>query len=433
MHSAAHSPVEVDCPAGTVLGTLDSTAGVRRFHSVPFSRIAAPFNDALPAAGGMLIDATSPRPSATALSLTTPADARPGSDLPVMVFIHGGRFEEGSHADPRTNAAAFAAHGVIQVQLGYRLKLPGLARFTDDAPSHYRAVHDCQLGLEWVQRNIESFGGDPTNVTLVGQSAGAAVALWLTRRDHYRGGFRRLLAMSPAFPRSGYASRKPVIRAAVGAALTRDRLNALHARSPEKLERAYRRIRATYFTDMALGPAPLEPAELAEVDMVVTSTREEMLPTCARSDGWGMGPATVRVAGPGMALRPSRARRYARAVGAFDGHHLGGHLVGDSIIRRWVDAVSESAPGRVWQAEIVSAAGPVHHSGELDAVFGTGRFAAGEGLNGWLLDFCRGRLPGWPEYRTDDAPGRQVLRAEVSGTSCEVVTDPLGHVRRAFG
>ncbi|WP_349676585.1 carboxylesterase family protein, partial [Corynebacterium sp. UBA2622] len=52
---------------------------------------------------------------------------------------------------------------MIQVRVGYRLRLAGLARFPDDAPSHYRAAHDCQLALEWVQRNIEAFGGDPTN------------------------------------------------------------------------------------------------------------------------------------------------------------------------------------------------------------------------------------------------------------------------------
>lgn len=420
MSQPSPETVEVSCPAGTVVGLASEDEGVRRFSSIPYSRISAPFNDALPAPAGQLIDATSPRPEATALSLTTPASARPGSDLPVMVFIHGGRFEEGTHADPRTGAAGFAREGVIQVQVGYRLKLPGLARFPDDAPSHFRAAHDCQLALEWVQRNIESFGGDPTNVTLVGQSAGAALALWLCRRDHFRGGFRRVVAMSPAFPRMTYEQRKPVLRAALGKPLTRAALNNA---APTRVERGYSRLRTLYFTDMALGPAPLDPSELAEVDIVLTSTREEMYRSGAGPDGHGWGELAMRGLGRRMGLPLSRYRAYIDGVRALDPGHLSGRLIGDSLIRRWVDAAAEGAPGSTWQAELTAGRRPLHHSDEL-----TPLFTPGTALNEWLVGYCRGEEPGWPEYR----PGRRVLRADIAGGGCAVVEDPLGYVRRAF-
>ncbi|MEX3504869.1 carboxylesterase family protein [Corynebacterium sp. LK2510] len=413
---------EVTCPAGTVVGCATETT--RSFHSIPYSRISALFNDAVPAPAASLIDATLPRPDSTALSITTPAHARPGADLPVMVFIHGGRFEEGSHADSTTGAEGFARQGVIQVRIGYRLRLAGLLQFPDDVASHFRAAHDCQLALEWVQRNIESFGGDPTNVTLVGQSAGAALVLWLARRDHFRGGFRRALVMSPAFPRVTSSRRRTVLRAALGKPLTRAALNNAAA---TRVERAYRRLRTAYFTDMALGPGPLDAAELAEVDLVVTSTREEMHRSGSRIDSIGLGAAFVRTVGAAMGLKRQRASAYLKAARRVAPGHLAGQLIGDSLIRRWVDQVAEGAPGRVWQAEFASASSssPVHHCDDLVHLF-----TEGTALNAWVVDFCHGRLPTWPEYRNDD---RSVARIAADGTGCEIVKDPLGYVREAFG
>lgn len=204
MSSTART-AEVTCPAGTVIGVRDGACN--HFRSVPYARVARPFDDPVAPARGMLIRATTDASAAPALSITTPAGARAMADLPVMVWIHGGRFEEGSHTELVSNPAGVAAAGVVHVRVGYRLKFPGMLPVTADAPGHYRAAADCAAALTWIQRNIEAFGGDPTNVTVVGQSAGGALALWLTRRDHYRGEFRRALAISPAFPRRGFESR----------------------------------------------------------------------------------------------------------------------------------------------------------------------------------------------------------------------------------
>ena len=109
------------------------------------------------------------------LSITAPASAKPLDDLPVVVFIHGGSYDAGSYDEPWFNAVPFARDEVVTVSVSYRLGFSGFTRFDDEEPNRYRGIDDCEMALEWVQKNIENFGGNPTNVTLVGQSAGAGI------------------------------------------------------------------------------------------------------------------------------------------------------------------------------------------------------------------------------------------------------------------
>ncbi|MGW8329124.1 carboxylesterase/lipase family protein [Streptomyces sp. NPDC055897] len=92
---------------------------------------------------------------------------------PVMVFVHGGGFVAGSTSADLYDGAAFARDGVVLVTLNYRL---GIAGFLDlpDAPAN-RGLLDVVAALRWVRSNIAGFGGDPDNVTLFGQSAGATI------------------------------------------------------------------------------------------------------------------------------------------------------------------------------------------------------------------------------------------------------------------
>lgn len=402
---------EVTCPAGTVVGVTRD--GVRAFESVHYSRVAAAFDDPLPQEQGLLIDATSPQPGTAALSVTSPEGARPGADLPVVVWIHGGRYEEGDHTETFMGPEAFARAGVVLVRVGYRLKFPGFLPLHSDAPGHFRGVADCAEALSWLQRNIESFGGDPTNVTVVGQSAGAGIALWLARRDHYKGEFRRALALSPAFPRGAFAARKWAARGALSTPLTRDALNALYRDNPQRMERGYQRFRTQYFTDCAVGPHPFDGAELAEVDLVVTSTRDEFAEHGAALDRAGVGAAYVRAAGRRMGLKRGAAGAYIGAVRAA-GRPVAGQFMSDALIRRWVDEACEHAPGNVWQAEFPSG----RHSSELARVF-----RPGDPLNGWLLGFARAGEVGWEGYR---------FRREAMRVGSGEVCDPLGYLRGCF-
>lgn len=410
----------VTCPAGRITGTDDGQ--VRRFNSIPYSTIPGNFYDAGPRPETTeLIDATVARPAAIALSITTPTAARPLSDLPVIVYIHGGRYEHGSHVDPRADGTANALHNVITVQIGYRVGLPGFMRFHDDPDSHYRGIHDCDLALEWVQRNIESFGGDPTNVTVVGQSAGATTALWLARTDHYRGAFRRVLAASPAYPRASYQQRKWLLRLTTGLPLTREHMSRA---KPTRWQRGYQQFRNLLALDIALGPHPLDGAALSEVPIVVSSMRDEFyhMAGAAHLDKAGLGGVGARLLGRAMGIR--NVGDFIAAARAIDPDHITGRLVGDASNRRWVDQVADESPHDVWMIEFIGDANhPAEHCCELRPLFGLTESP----LHDWLLDFARTGETGFAPYGAE----RTALRVNLADGASDVVKDPLGYVRSA--
>ena len=111
------------------------------------------------------------------LNVWTP-NANPAAKLPVMVWIYGGYFRSGGSARPIYDGAQLASHGVIVVTLNYRLgwlgflDLPALVAEHPDEPTGNFGLLDQIAALQWVQRNIASFGGDPANVTIFGESAG---------------------------------------------------------------------------------------------------------------------------------------------------------------------------------------------------------------------------------------------------------------------
>lgn len=197
--------------------------------------------------------------------LTTPPHAHPGDDFPVVAWL-------GDHGlDPARAAAA----GFVHAQVPYTSGLAGWLQFPHQAPAHYRAVADAAAGLAWLQRNVEAHGGDPTNITVVGAGESAAITLWLTRRDHYRGDFRRVVAISPAFPRKSLQSRRWIIRGALGTPLTQSAVERLAVRQPEKFKRAERRLALLSPAATPLGPFPFDAAELAAVPLLVAPAAGE--------------------------------------------------------------------------------------------------------------------------------------------------------------
>lgn len=103
----------------------------------------------------------------------------PDEQRPVMVWIHGGAFSQGSGSMPTFNGRAFAQKGVVLVTLNYRLGIFGLFAHPElTKESKYKTsgnygLLDQVAALNWIQKNILSFGGDPHNVTIFGQSSGA--------------------------------------------------------------------------------------------------------------------------------------------------------------------------------------------------------------------------------------------------------------------
>eukprot|EP01122_Echinamoeba_exundans_P015075 TRINITY_DN7008_c0_g1_i1.p1 TRINITY_DN7008_c0_g1~~TRINITY_DN7008_c0_g1_i1.p1 ORF type:complete len:540 (-),score=48.05 TRINITY_DN7008_c0_g1_i1:52-1671(-) len=139
---------------------------------------------------------------------TTLASAtEPGSKLaPVLVFIHGGAFERGSALDTYLTAVSYAGeHGFVFVSINYRLGVlgylahPHLTRADPLAPTNFGLL-DQRFALEWVQRNIKYFGGDKSQVTIAGESAGGC-SVWAHLADpkaNQRKLFKRALVMSIA-------------------------------------------------------------------------------------------------------------------------------------------------------------------------------------------------------------------------------------------
>jgi para-nitrobenzyl esterase len=134
------------------------------------------------------------------LNVWTPR-ADPAARLPVVVWIHGGAYVFGAGGLPGYDGTPLARKGAVAVNLNYRLGAlgffahPALERETPGGPANFGLL-DQIAALEWVQRNITAFGGDPGNVTIIGQSAGAKSVLALFSSPRARGLFHRGIAMS---------------------------------------------------------------------------------------------------------------------------------------------------------------------------------------------------------------------------------------------
>jgi para-nitrobenzyl esterase len=135
------------------------------------------------------------------LNIWRPATIKPGQKLPVMVWIHGGGFLNGSASAPFFDGSQFAKKGVILVSMNYRLGRMGF--FAHPALSAERnrplandALLDQLAALRWVQRNIGSFGGNPKQVTIAGESAGGISVVHLLTWPAARGLFQRAAVMS---------------------------------------------------------------------------------------------------------------------------------------------------------------------------------------------------------------------------------------------
>jgi len=210
--SARASAEPVDCPAGRFEGGLDD--GVRYFKGIRYGR-AQRFRAPTPVG-----PASGPEPardfgpvspqqsgryapqSADCLYLniwTGAADRR--ALKPVMLYIHGGAYSNGSSTDPLNDGRRLAARGdVVVVTVNHRLNAFGylyLARLDPRFPDSGNAGQlDLILALRWVRDNIASFGGDPGRIMVFGQSGGGAKIATLMGTPAARGLFHRAATMS---------------------------------------------------------------------------------------------------------------------------------------------------------------------------------------------------------------------------------------------
>ena len=149
------------------------------------------------------------------LNLWKPAKATLTAKLPVLVWIYGGAFVFGSGSQPGYNGTPFAKQDVILVTFNYRLgrlgffAFPALSREHPEEPKGSYAYMDQIAALQWVQKNIASFGGDPKNVTIFGESAGGVSVLSLLSIPTTKGLFQKAISESGG-ARDGVLTGRPI-------------------------------------------------------------------------------------------------------------------------------------------------------------------------------------------------------------------------------
>jgi para-nitrobenzyl esterase len=232
--AATAAPVRLD--SGLVEGELlDAASGLRVFRGIPYAappvgdlrwrppqRVAAwdGARQALefgaicpqPPMLAAMTGETLPQTSEDCLFLNVwTAAAGADAGLPVMVWIHGGGLSLGWSQQSVYDGAVLAAKGVVLVSLNYRLgplgflSLPELSRESEHGASGNYGFLDQVAALEWVQRNIAAFGGDPRNVTIFGESAGGTSVHALLTTPRAEGLYHRAIAESPWITESNIA------------------------------------------------------------------------------------------------------------------------------------------------------------------------------------------------------------------------------------
>jgi para-nitrobenzyl esterase len=162
-------------------------------------RDASAYGPACMQMGAMLGAAMAQSEDCLSLNVWTPVQ-HAGGKLPVMVWIHGGAFVAGAGGTPFYDGTAFAHDGVVMVSLNYRLGRLGF--FTHPALDKESGPHgdfgfmDQIAALKWVKANIAAFGGDPDNVTIFGESAGAMSVNYLLEAPDARGLFQKAISES---------------------------------------------------------------------------------------------------------------------------------------------------------------------------------------------------------------------------------------------
>lgn len=136
------------------------------------------------------------------LNIWKPAQSTADAKLPVMVWIHGGGFTGGSGSGPQNFGHAFSKQGVLLVNINYRLgrlgffAFPALSKEHPEEPKGNYGYMDQLAALQWVQKNIAAFGGDPGNVTIFGFSAGGVSVHSLMTIPAAKGLFHKAISES---------------------------------------------------------------------------------------------------------------------------------------------------------------------------------------------------------------------------------------------
>lgn len=229
--------------SGLIKGTSDTVSGVRFFGSIPYAeppvadfrwRPPAPVRNwgetvrdtdrlppqcmQIPVEKDGLFHSPVEEQSEDCLYLNVWTAARDSDPArPVMLWLHGGGFMQGSSALPMYDGAKLAHNGIVFVSINYRLGALGFLAhpaLSADSPlgvSGNYGTLDQIAALQWIQRNISAFGGDPNNITVIGQSAGSMSLNLLTASPLAKGLFHKGIGQTGAV--MGMLLSKPLAEA----------------------------------------------------------------------------------------------------------------------------------------------------------------------------------------------------------------------------
>ncbi|HUO68406.1 MAG TPA: carboxylesterase family protein [Gammaproteobacteria bacterium] len=239
-NAALKEPLKLD--SGEIGGSVESAPGIHAFKGIPFAappvgalrwtapqpvpkwsgvRDASKFGNVCiqpPGQGRLNIAnmAGSPPTSEDCLYLNVwTGAASAGEKRPVMIWWFGGAFTEGGGAVPLYDGTALAKKGVVVVTMNYRLGAfgffahPALTAESPHKASGNYGLMDMLASARWVKNNIAAFGGDPDNVTVFGQSAGAMAIASLVASPEAKGLFKRAISESGAWMGLGMAPGMP--------------------------------------------------------------------------------------------------------------------------------------------------------------------------------------------------------------------------------
>ncbi|MDT0169031.1 carboxylesterase family protein [Pseudarthrobacter sp. BRE9] len=394
-------------PAGSVRGSSLETDGttIQRFLGIPY---AAPPSGAnrfrppvpvLPWTG--VLDCTAPGPAApqnpeshappgstprawseeACLNLNIWTPGTDGPARPVMVWIHGGAYLMGANSDAMYDGARLAAAaGAVLVSVNYRLGALGFLHLADLLGPGYGdssnlALLDQLEALRWVRRNIGAFGGDPHNVTIFGESAGAAAIGTLLGMPASEGLFRRAIMQSGTAERYRRLEDSAGVTAAflelcgLDGSSARELLTLPVERLLEAQAALEQRVAAESFAvplpfqpTVGTPSLPVPPLEAVRngvnrgVDLLIgTNLNEgsfavEMRPDSAADPGYPDRAAAVL---SGAGVPPDAAPGYAEALSGLLGREPGGKelleaAIADSLYRQPSNrllAARQDAPG----------------------------------------------------------------------------------------
>jgi para-nitrobenzyl esterase len=201
------------------------------------------------------------------LNVWTPAKI---GRFPVMVWMPGGAYMWVDASEPWYDGTAFARDDVVLVSVNYRVGVDGFMLVEGGAPN--LGIQDQIAALQWVQQNISAFAGDPSRVTLFGESAGAHTAMTLLTLPEARGLFHQVIAESPPFDQytaADAAAAAQITSQALGVPATREALTQVPL---DALIAGVQATRESMQNASEWGPFVFQPPYLPVVDGTLLRT-----------------------------------------------------------------------------------------------------------------------------------------------------------------